>query len=215
MDSFASIVRDFFQLDNSFPISNIQIVFLISTFLIAIPSFFYMFFSYLTGLIDSIRKNNAVKNWSTAEGVIQKSTIVETLVPYDFSGWHCEIQYSFDVDGRPFSSDRISYFNGGLGRKERAEYDADRYSLNSPVTVYYNPKNPNDCCLFHSNILVVVFDSLLFSVILVFVPMILFFTTLGILWGNLIIQILCFLAWPVIITFAISCEKSQKQEKDN
>lgn len=162
-------------------------------------------------MIELIGKNNAVKKWSMTDGVIQKSTIVETLVPYDFSGWDCEIQYSFTVDGETFSSDRIAYFRGGFGRKERAEYEADKYSVNSPVVVYYDPQNPNDCCLIHSSIPAVIFDSLLFSAILSFVPTILILTTIGILQGNFLMQILCFIFWPVMIIFVNSCDKSQKE----
>jgi hypothetical protein len=212
MNSFASVIREFFQLDNSFPISKIQIIFLISTLLFAIPFFLKVTFSYLMTLIDLIGKNNEVKNWPTADGVIQKSEIIEIVDPYESSVWDCKIQYSFVVDGKIFSSDRIAFFSG-FSTKERAEYIADKYSLESPVTVYYNPRNPNDCCLAHSDILTVIIDSLLFSAILTLIPIFLLLTTLGILWGNVLIQILCFVVWPVIVAFALFCRKHTDHEQ--
>lgn len=61
--------------------------------------------------------------------------------------YHVLVKYSYEVAGKQFESSRIGYMRFFYNTKESAEKSIDSYKLDSPVTVYYSPTDPEDSYL--------------------------------------------------------------------
>ncbi len=96
------------------------------------------------------------RNWPSAQGTVIGADIVQQRQAYgELAGqgftpgvFEAKIRYQFEVGGRTFVSDIIA--PGGVvstSNAARAEDWTARFPPGDDVTVYYNPSNPEDCCL--------------------------------------------------------------------
>ncbi len=78
--------------------------------------------------------NFASSSWSTAEGVVQSSSVTPTR-----RNWRVELKYTFNVQGRSVGG--YMYRPGGslVGSEDEAQRLVALYSPGSRVTVYYDP----------------------------------------------------------------------------
>lgn len=91
--------------------------------------------------------NNAIdahstKSWPTTEGTIIVSEVTRSsrYVPH--------IVYSYTIDTMDYSSEKIGLTNYAQYKRESdAKVEADKYPVNSKVTVYYNPSNAKEAIL--------------------------------------------------------------------
>lgn len=91
--------------------------------------------------------NNAIdahstKSWPTAEGTIIVSEVTRSsrYVPH--------IVYTYTIDTLDYSSEKIGLTNYAQYKRESdAKVEANKYPVNSKVTVYYNPNNAEEAIL--------------------------------------------------------------------
>lgn len=89
----------------------------------------------------------ASPSWSTANGVITESRVVES------SGgrrrgrsYSAKVEYTFEVDGQELKGTRISYRLQSSGQSGASECVA-RYPVGASVTVHYDPADPSQAVL--------------------------------------------------------------------
>jgi hypothetical protein len=113
-------------------------------------------FGYL-GLSDWVAGKNCETYKKTDGKVIRKEYSLDWLkgggsarqagpgTPY----LHCKFVYSYTVDGKEYTSDRVSY--PSPPSKTQREVDAynAKFPDGSPLTVYYDPKNPSQASLLN------------------------------------------------------------------
>lgn len=86
-------------------------------------------------------QGKASLGWPTAAGIVKTSEIAS----YRVKGGHqfqARATYSYAVNGRPYSGDRIRFGNYA-GAKSVAEEDVARYRPGASVEVRYNPSDPS------------------------------------------------------------------------
>ena len=96
-----------------------------------------------------LAKARASRSWPTVEGKISTSYVEERRRTGgrdspSYLVYIVHIRYSYEVDGKTYSSDRIHFFRGRRQYrvKDTAEGLVDRYSLGKQVTVYHHPDEP-------------------------------------------------------------------------
>ena len=98
------------------------------------------------GIRTALQEYTATR-WPRTQGVIQTAAIrvVRTSrgsisIP--------EISYSYQVNGQPYGSNRVTFrFGTVLLLPPSAESVVDAYPEGTVVTVYYNPRNPSEAVL--------------------------------------------------------------------
>ena len=102
----------------------------------------------LVGLgIRSAIKEHTAATWPSTQGVIQTATIRIDRTPRG------DIQtpvifYSYQVNGRPYGSDRVSFhFGNVIALTPNAASVVATYPEGAGVTVYYNPHDPSEAVL--------------------------------------------------------------------
>jgi hypothetical protein len=85
--------------------------------------------------VFAVAKSLAAKNWHTTEGRVVESKVIEGFEinkPY--------ILYQYEVGGKSYTSDRISFLL--FGGDSFAEKAVAAYPQNKIVIVHYDPANP-------------------------------------------------------------------------
>jgi hypothetical protein len=92
------------------------------------------------------------KQWSSVEGEVMETTVEK----YQYSnseggsstGYRPRIIYGYRVNGREYVGERLNFGSGVHSSiKGLADNKAKQYPTGSKVTVYYNPKDPDDAAL--------------------------------------------------------------------
>jgi len=60
--------------------------------------------------------------------------------------FHCDLRYQYSVDGRSYEGSALAV-GGSSGDEKGANEEHRRYPLGSLVTVYHNPRKPQDAVL--------------------------------------------------------------------
>lgn len=84
----------------------------------------------------------ATKSWPTTEGTIIVSEVTRSsrYVPH--------IVYAYTVDDMDYSSEKIGLTNYAQYKRESdAKVEADKFPVNTKVTVYFNPTNAGEAIL--------------------------------------------------------------------
>ena len=106
-------------------------------------------------IISSIRarkKAEASQAWPSTQGQIE-STEIKQNTSTDSDGYTSTtykplIMYSYSVMGQPYQSDRIAFgFTQSYGKTAKAQEVLNKYPLNAPVNVFYDPDNPAEAVL--------------------------------------------------------------------
>jgi hypothetical protein len=97
----------------------------------------------------------AAQAWPSASGVVL-SAQVETRSAWDSTSgadstsFHPAITYEYEVNGQRYRGDRLrasdSFYSMGM-LPGSAQAVVNRYPVGAPVTVYYNPANPQEAVL--------------------------------------------------------------------
>jgi hypothetical protein len=90
--------------------------------------------------------------WRATTGVIESSTVqlgeVIDLERGPQPSWRLDVTYAYTVDGREYHSNRNGIVQEGYGPEPiRAHEIAARYRPGEGVTVYYNPRRPEQAVL--------------------------------------------------------------------
>jgi hypothetical protein len=83
----------------------------------------------------------AGETWPTAPGKIVSSS-VESKRTYE-----AKVVYEYTVNGKVYSSGRLTMGNINTGDPGRARLIVDRYPPGKAVTVHYSPQDPSRCLL--------------------------------------------------------------------
>ncbi|MEM1191972.1 MAG: DUF3592 domain-containing protein [Pseudomonadota bacterium] len=83
----------------------------------------------------------AAKSWPTTQGEIIASTL---HIDRDSDGdtYTAKVRYQYEVDGRRYESDRISFGFSGTDNRQDHQAIKDRLSAGTHVSVCYNMANP-------------------------------------------------------------------------
>lgn len=98
------------------------------------------------------RKAKQSLSWPSVEGEIVHSEVVQKSsgggVYSTSTTFRADVQYRYQVRARSYRGDKVCVgIDIGTGSQDRAEERCARYQVNSPVTVYYNPGDPQEACL--------------------------------------------------------------------
>lgn len=88
-----------------------------------------------------VEEAEASKSWPTAEGIVTHADI-NTHLSDGTSMYAADIKYTYVVDGKTYSGNRISTLDGSSSSASEAKKDIQKYSEGSSVTVYYDPEVP-------------------------------------------------------------------------
>jgi hypothetical protein len=109
--------------------------------------------AYLVYLgIKNMRKAQASQSWPSTSGQVTGVDVGESRST-DSDGHHHTsyypiVRYTYVVNGQSFSGDKLAFGpRTASGRYAKAQAVASRYAVGAPVTVYYNPENPEDAVL--------------------------------------------------------------------
>lgn len=110
-----------------------------------------MFVILILALIEGGAANSA-KKWPSAQGIIAEAIVISELQnDKDKSGallYKPFVSYVYQVAGKEYNGTRL-YFGSVVKAKtrEQSEKKLSAYPPGAPVTVFYNPKAPDDAVL--------------------------------------------------------------------
>lgn len=125
------------------------------TFTIFIGIFYLIGFGLLGyGLLTLIRSTNA-KNWPTAKGIVESSSIQTSSDSEGGSTYQVVVQYSYTVNNKKYTNDKIAFgYVSSSGEEAHLEI-LNKIKNASAITVRYEPNNPQNAVLsfgFHRSI---------------------------------------------------------------
>jgi hypothetical protein len=85
------------------------------------------------------------KNWPATQGQVTGATIVWSGVRRKFP--RPQVQYNYQVNGVVYTGNRVAFEFGHLYTREAVEKIIQRYPVNAPANVYYDPNRPGDSTL--------------------------------------------------------------------
>lgn len=96
------------------------------------------------GEVAAVRELRRIRSWSQTEGRVQAFTVSKSLVGDVFPS----ISYRYEVNGKEYTGDVIRPGGRTSFRSRRTAKEMERtYIAGGPVTVYYDPERPADCCI--------------------------------------------------------------------
>ena len=112
------------------------------------------FFYYL-----KINKANSSSSWPSTTGKVISSNVKQSLFNIlrirprrngfrrrGDSFYYIDIQYEYEVEGAPYTSDRLSLLSNYIKNPSYSE-TVKKYKKNKKLTVYYNPEKPEQAIL--------------------------------------------------------------------
>jgi len=102
--------------------------------------------------IKNMRKAQASQSWPSVAGQVTGVDVGESQSTDSDGDRHTSyypiVRYTYVVNGQSFAGDKLAFGpRTGSGRYAKAQAMANRYAAGAPVTVYYNPENPEDAVL--------------------------------------------------------------------
>lgn len=96
---------------------------------------------------STLRK--AARDWPSTRGEIIESCVARTRLPVDEGEPDCQpsITYRYTVNGREYTSDKVSIKGFEWVSKDAASATLGFYRVGKEVTVYYNPEYPSQALL--------------------------------------------------------------------
>jgi hypothetical protein len=109
------------------------------------------------GFVDSLTGGQVVKQMASAHYPATTGQVTQSEVsPHRGSKgvtYRVTIRYSYEAAGRTWSANRLRYstntspYTDSFARADKAYQRTGQYPVGTTVTVYYNPKNPQDAVL--------------------------------------------------------------------
>ena len=96
--------------------------------------------------IKELEKANASEDWPAVEGTVLHSS-VDIRRGDDSTSYSAEVMYTYEVEGNVHSSNRIGYGSVSSSSPGGAQRIVNSYPVDSRVTVYYDPSNPEESVL--------------------------------------------------------------------
>jgi len=100
--------------------------------------------------IRGLVRAKASTDWPSTGGKVVESSVERHSSSRSRGGgttYHAEIGYEFSVDGTTYNGDRVAYGDYGSSSPSHARRIVNRYPKGKSVTVYYMPRNPEECLL--------------------------------------------------------------------
>lgn len=100
--------------------------------------------------LPAVHRRNASIHWPGTNGVVSAAGLkVYIQKPYTEPFYELNISYSYFVDGIPRVGNRISFADSIRTFRKDVGLDwlSRNYPVGKPVTVYYDPANPDFCVL--------------------------------------------------------------------
>lgn len=96
--------------------------------------------------ITTVRNASVSRNWPAVSGTITASQVT---ISTDKNGttYSADVQYKYVVNDRWYTAGTVNFGEYGSSNRGRADKIVARYPPGSPVTVYYNPDDPNTAVL--------------------------------------------------------------------
>jgi hypothetical protein len=132
--------------------------------LFAVLTDYYM----LQYISDERKAEREASQWPSVNGTVLSARLV-SHGSIRYRADYPEVTYSFEVDGKTYKSKHISA--GGEMGGVTAEGVLARYPVGSQVTVYYNPKKPNNAVLEKKSVtqtwlwVILIFTNILLCVV--------------------------------------------------
>lgn len=100
--------------------------------------------------IINVQRAWASRSWPTVQGVVLSAEVKRSQTKHGNTttwSYRAVVRYDFQVDGKPYSGDKISFVDFGSRNASLANTRANRYAAGKTVTVHYDPSNPQICVL--------------------------------------------------------------------
>ncbi len=100
--------------------------------------------------IFNLRDASASSGWPTADGRVLSSRVERSRGSSDSRDsyrYSPAIRYSYSVDGKQYTGDRVSFRDDHYGRREKAQRIVDEYATGSSVPVRFKPDDPSQAVL--------------------------------------------------------------------
>ena len=102
--------------------------------------------------IKNMRKAQASQNWPSTTGQVTGVDVGQSQSTDSDGDSHTSyypiVRYTYAVSGQTFAGDKLAFGpRSTSNRYAKAQATASRYAVGAPVTVYYNPEDPQDAVL--------------------------------------------------------------------
>ena len=96
--------------------------------------------------VTTARNASVSRNWPAVPGTI---TVSQVTISTDEDGttYYADVQFKYVVNDRWHTAATVNFGEYGSGSRSHADKIVARYPPGSPVTVYYNPDEPNTAVL--------------------------------------------------------------------
>jgi len=116
--------------------------------------------------VKTLRTARASKKWPVAAGVVVFSGTEAKSSLGDGPATYAKVRYEYEVEGRKYSSERISIGQYGTGGGGHAKAEAAKYPVGAIVKVFYDPADPSQAVLEPGGALFLAIFLLFFGVIM-------------------------------------------------
>jgi Protein of unknown function (DUF3592) len=93
-------------------------------------------------LIWTVIRQHESKHWPTTTG-----KILESNLDGDSDGWFPHVRYAYTVNKKYYMHDRLYFYDNNSSSKREALRHLSPYPIGQTVTIYYNPRKPEDSVL--------------------------------------------------------------------
>ena len=94
--------------------------------------------------VNTVLRASSMKNWPTAEAIVTQSKVrVQRPSSGGSSSTIAEVRYRYKVEGRTYTSDRVTSAQYGSSDSSRAYGQVRTYPVGKEVLAYYNPDDPS------------------------------------------------------------------------
>lgn len=100
---------------------------------------------FVLAFVQKSKAKKAAETWPKTDGIVENSEL-SVSHSHDSDGsssttYSAHVNYSYKVNGMSYKNDAIG-FGRSSGGKKKAEKKLAQYPQGTPVTVYYDPKDP-------------------------------------------------------------------------
>ncbi|MCA9073305.1 MAG: DUF3592 domain-containing protein [Planctomycetaceae bacterium] len=96
--------------------------------------------------IKNVNQGRASSNWTETTVTVVKSEVVTNHSGRRIS-YNPSVKYTYEHNGKTYSSSRIAFQNAAAGLRGSAEDVCAKYSVGSKHTGYFDPENPEEAVL--------------------------------------------------------------------
>jgi hypothetical protein len=100
--------------------------------------------------MNNYKMYKASKSWPSVKGTVTESRVAIRQTESDgkmINMYYPKVVYHYFVNDTSFTNNKISFGEYGTDKRKHANKVIGKYPVNSEVTVYYNPKNPQEAVL--------------------------------------------------------------------